>query len=126
MSKTKNKTKFIYLASPYSHPSRKVEKEREKEINRIGAELQARTGHALFPPITVSAHFKKLLPHKFGTSFSAWKDIDLTVVSKSDEVWVVKMSGWKDSIGVQAEIEYANDNEIPVMYINPKSLRFVK
>lgn len=117
---------MAYLASPYSHELKSVMKMREEMISSIAAELTCRHQVTLFLPITQSSRMADLKPHLFGTSFAAWKDIDLDAINHCDELWVVKMDGWKQSIGVQAEIAHAKVKNMPIKYINPKTLKFVK
>lgn len=111
--------KLIYLASPYSHKYKKVMKEREKEVNRIAAELTYKYGYAMFLPITQSAPLERIIP-ALGGSFEKWKNIDLEMIKRSDELWVVMLDGWKDSVGVTEEIIYAKSLNKPIYYIHPK------
>jgi hypothetical protein len=117
---------LVYLASPFTHNSFKVMEKRRKQIDLIGAKLQHKHNVAIFPPITISDTYSKILPGKFGHKFESWERIDLYTISKCDEVWVVKMSGWQESVGVQAEIAFAKARKIRVRYIDPKTLRFTK
>lgn len=121
----KETMKLIYLASPYSHKDRQIEKFRYKEITRIAAKLHKKYPYAFILPITQSHELKNWEP-SLGGSFVKWRDRDLHFISKSDEVWVVLMEGWLESIGVQAEIEFAKECNIPVKHINPETLRFKK
>jgi hypothetical protein len=126
MKKRKGKVKLIYLASPYSHKNRSMEYKRFYEITFIAAQLISKYGHAMFLPITQSHVLKDIEPHLFGTSFEFWKDIDLSAIDHSDEVWVVKLDGWKESIGVCAEIAHAKASKIPVKYVDHKTVKFVR
>lgn len=118
--------KLIYLASPFTHSSKRVMQKRRKQIDLIGAKLQYTHRVAIFPPITISDTYAKLLPGKFEHKFEAWANIDLYTISKCDEVWVCTMDGWKESVGVQAEIALAKARKIKVRYIDPKTTRFIK
>ncbi len=115
--------KFIYLASPYSHKSKKIMDYREKEITRVAAHLIKRFGYCFFLPITQSAPLSRILP-ELGGSFDKWKDIDLEAVKRSDEVWVCTMDGWDESIGVLAEIKYAVQRGKRVRFLSPDTLEF--
>lgn len=121
----KEPMKLIYLASPYSHPELTIEKWRYGEITRIAAKLHKTYRYAFILPITQSHELKAWEP-KLGGSFAKWRDRDLHFISKSDEVWVVMMEGWKESIGVLAEIDFAISKNIPVKYMNAQTLRFKK
>lgn len=113
--------KFIYVASPFSHKYKKVMREREKEINRVAAELTYKYGYAMFLPITQSAPLERIIP-ALGGSFEKWKDIDLEMVKRADELWVVMMEGWDNSVGVTSEIEYAQYLGKPLYFIVPDTL----
>ncbi len=114
MEQDLKKHKLIYLASPYTAKSKKLMHERFKEISKVGAKLVMK-GHILFCPISQSVALAKYGNLK--TNWAFWKTFDLTVLSKCDELWVVKMPGWKESVGVQAEIQYAEDNGIKIRYL---------
>lgn len=123
-------TRMIYLASPYSYKSKipglayLVRLYRNYMITKIAGAL-----HDQFPdvafilPITQSHQVAKYMKSN-STAFSAWASRDLEFISRCDAIWVVKMPGWKDSIGVQAEIKFSKKNKIPVKYIDYYTLKF--
>lgn len=115
----------VYIASPFSSTNKAVERFRYNEVTRISAKLYYKYPHAFILPITQSYQLKKHEP-RLGGSFARWRDVDLKFISVSDEVWVVMLDGWKDSIGVIAEIEYANKIGKIVRYLNPNTMRFKK
>lgn len=108
--------KFIYLASPYTHPDKDVETQRYERITKIAADLTVQHGHCFFLPI-VTSHQMVLVDSRLKGSFDNWRDIDLCALDHSDELWVVKMPYWKDSTGVQAEIAYAKEAGIPIRFL---------
>lgn len=118
--------KLIYLASPYSHSDPRVMAYREEQVNSVAAHLYLKHKVSIIPPIMISAVMKRHLGNTIGTSFKEWRNVDLRYIAACDEVWVVTMSGWNQSIGVIAEIEYAKKNNIPVKYISPVTLKFIK
>jgi len=117
---------MVYLASPFTHKSQKVMDYREELVSIAAAELTALHRVALFLPITQSYRMCQLRPKLFGTTFLAWQDIDLAAIDNCDELWVLKIDGWKKSVGVIAEIKYATEGNIPVKYISSKTFKFVK
>ena len=48
-----------------------------------------------------------------------WKEYDLTFMQICRMLVVIKLDGWQESVGVQAEIQYANDLGIPIEYVEP-------
>lgn len=115
--------RLIYIASPYSHKSSRIETKRFQEITKIASILQTRNpGMAMFLPITQSHMMRVHGDGKLGTSFDAWKDVDLNAINHCDEVWVIMMNGWLESKGVTAEIEHALLNNKMVRYFTANTL----
>ena len=111
------KRRLVYLASPYSHPNKAVEHKRYKQVTKAGAIIKRDIPDVtLFLPITQSYHMVKEIP-SLGGEFDKWKDDDLFMVNKSDELWVLLIDGWDKSIGVKAEIEYATKKKKKIRYI---------
>lgn len=116
-------TKLIYLASPYSHKGEFIRNMRYNLITKITGKLQDRYPYAFIGPITQSHNTAPYMESP-NTEFTSWAIRDLTYISRSDEMWVVMIDGWKESKGVQAEIEFASNQNIKVRYINPETLIF--
>lgn len=118
----------IYLASPYSYYTkipllaRIVRWWRKREVTRIAALLTEKEQVALVLPITQSGEMSKFLKDK-NSGFVRWSMIDLSFIAKSNGVWIVTMPGWDTSIGVTAEIEFARKQGLPVLYIDPLTLK---
>lgn len=106
--------KLSYLASPFSHKDKWVMKLRWAIITAIGAKLISQKHH-IFGPITESHSYAEFGVGESGWQF--WGEHDRLMISKCDEVLVVKMKGWEDSVGVNAEIQYAIDKGIPLKFI---------
>lgn len=109
--------KMVYIASPYTHKSKRVMRQREERITQIIGYLTEKYGYAFIGPITQSAAVCRANPNLKG-DFGQWADIDLYIVSKCDEVWVVMMEGWTTSIGVREELHFAYENNIPIRYLS--------
>lgn len=119
---------IIYLASPYSHKSKMMMKARRTAVDKIGAELQVKyhNKYAFILPITTSATLKDYQPKLMDEDFNYWEKTDLTFISVCREIWVAMIEGWEKSIGVAAEVKFAEDNNIKVRYLDPKTLKFVR
>lgn len=113
-------SKLIYLASPYSHPDPMVKEMRYEQALQATVELM-KQGHVIFSPI-VHSHPVAVL-HDFPGNWEFWKTIDEVFISKSDELWVLMLDGWKESIGVNAEIQIAQAQGKPVVYLNAEGER---
>lgn len=107
---------LTYLAGPYTHPNPNVELKRFNYLNRAAAELM-RQGKMVFSPISHShpIALAGILP----TDWNYWKQFAEAYLSCSKEVIVLKLDGWKESTGVNAEIEIALAMKIPVTYMDP-------
>jgi len=111
---------MIYLASAYSHSDPAVREARFQEICKIAAAL-IKSGHVVFSPIAHSHHIAilgKLMP----TDWQLWKAQDEEHIRRCDELWVVTMDGWRESVGVQEEIRMAREMGKPVFTLDPASM----
>jgi len=107
----------IYLASPYSY---KADKElmhtRYLQALAKAAEL-TKEGLAVFSPI-VSSHQLSLF-HDMPTTWDFWSNIDYKFLDASSELFILMLESWDKSVGVAAEIKYAEQIGIPVTFIYP-------
>lgn len=105
---------MIYLASPYSHPDKTVEEKRFRDVCILAGMLME-AGNVVFSPIAhghpISLHYK--LP----TDWKYWKMFATEYIKRSDKIMVAMMPGWKESVGVTAEIAIAEELGIPVFYM---------
>jgi hypothetical protein len=107
---------LIYLATPYSHPDAEVREHRFREVNRVAADLMRDGLHVFSPishthPIAVAGDLPK--------DWEFWQAYDRTVLSACSKVMVLMQDGWRESTGVQAEIEIAREMGLPVEFIEP-------
>ena len=90
--------KKIYLAIPYSS----IDHELSFMIaNKKTAELM-NLGHVVYSPISHSHIIAK--DHDLPKGWEFWEQIDRQFIAWCDELWVIKLEGWKESTGVKAEI----------------------
>lgn len=105
---------MIYLASPYSHPDPAVEHSRYDQACKAAAHFIKR-GYPVISPI---AHSHVLhVTYGCGGDWETWAEIDRALVAASDEMWVLKLDGWKDSVGIWKEIDLAEGLGITVKYV---------
>lgn len=71
-----------------------------------------REGHIVFSPISHSHPIAVQCDLPKGWDF--WHEFDKAFIEWADEVYILKKSGWKESIGVQAEIKIAKSLNKPV------------
>jgi Domain of unknown function (DUF1937) len=106
---------MIYLASPYSHPDSTVREERFRVVCACCAKLTWE-GHDVFSPIA-HTHPIVLCRPELLTGFDIWQRYDEWFLQRCDEVWVLMLPGWTDSVGVTSEIEIARDLGKPIRYL---------
>jgi len=90
----------IYLACPYTHKNSFVREYRFNAVTAKAVEL-LKSGYLVYSPITYSH------PYDLPKDWMFWRNLDKSLVEWCDEVWVLCLEGWKESIGVQAEIAWA-------------------
>lgn len=103
---------MIYLASPYSHPDPQVRAERYHLVNAYLSE-RFRVGElGIYSPIVhwhaCSCNFN--LP----TDAEAWWSQNRYMLRISNELRILMIDGWKESIGVNQEWAEAQHLGIPV------------
>ena len=108
---------MIYLASPYSHPDPSVREIRFREACRAAATL-IRLGQAVFSPI---AHGHPIAAFGLPTDWRFWEPFDRRQLQRCDEVVVLMLDGWRESVGVQAEIRIAGECGKPLRYLAPET-----
>jgi hypothetical protein len=98
-----NRQTLVYLASPYSHPDPAVREARFEAACRAAAML-IRQGKTVFSPV---AHSHPICRYGLPGDWDYWARHDLAHLAVCDEVVVLKMDGWQQSRGVQAEVAQA-------------------
>lgn len=106
---------MIFVSVPYSNPYREIVELRVKVLSIYCGQLM-KNGVITTSPVlfgtTILNHYT--LPF----DFTYWQDLSYTYLEKCDEIHVLLMDGWKESSGVQGEIERAREIGIPIKFIN--------
>ena len=118
MDKSPERRTVIYLASPYNHDDPNVQELRYWEACRAAAQMM-RAGWLVFSPI---AHSHPIARFGLPGDFAFWETLDKAWIDRCDELVVLTISGWRDSVGVTAEIEYARQRGLPIRYVDPDEL----
>lgn len=109
----KMKGELLYIACPYSHKDPAVMVERWNKVNKFAAKLMAK-GWYIYSPISHTHPIAVVGDLPRGWDF--WHGYDTCMISRANGLIVFMIDGWKESVGVQAEIELAKKYEIPVSY----------
>jgi nucleoside 2-deoxyribosyltransferase len=111
---------MIYLAAPYSHPDPAVREQRFRAACAATAKL-LRAGQVAFAPIV---HSHPLVAYGLPTGWDFWERCDREHLRRCDEVLVLMLEGWQESVGVQAEIRIATELGKAVRFLEPGSVKF--
>ena len=104
---------MIYIASPYSHKDPNVMHNRYEKVKGFTAACM-REGLNVYSPIVHGHAIAE--SHDLPTDWQFWKDQCLSMLRVADRMIVLQMNGYKESVGVRAEIEFCEMAGIPVSY----------
>lgn len=107
---------FVYLACPYSHPDRDVRVARFEAANKAASALM-RQGMKVFSPISHTHPIAEAGELPLGWDF--WNEYDRAFIERSCKVIVLRVDGWRESTGVNAEVAIADELHIPVEFADP-------
>ena len=107
---------LIYLASPYTSAFSYVMSARYHNTVRATAAL-VKAGYLVFSPIVHSVPLVEC--GEMGTEWSDWAEYDLKMIDRSDAVAVLKLTGWRESVGVTAEIKHAKAMGLKLYEVHP-------
>lgn len=114
--KNKVKSEIEYLAIPYTHDNVFVRHFRAEVADVIAASL-TRQGRIIFSPISAWHHIA--IRYYMPGTFEYWAKLDEQFICASKKIIVITLDGWKESKGVNLEIEIANKYGIPIEYLDP-------
>ena len=105
---------MIYLAAPYSHPEPMIVQERMENIYRVLGEFIKNGQHVITP---LSMH-EVAIRHDLDGTYDYWSDYCLDILGRCDSMVVLCMDGWRESRGVTDEIQFCENNDIPISYLD--------
>lgn len=107
----------LYMASPYSHEDSSVMDERFDAACEAYVALLSE-GHIVFAPIPFCHSVARLFD--LHTNFTFWQLQDLYFVRTCRAFVALMLPGWKESVGLQAELTHAQYWGKQILYINPE------
>jgi len=107
---------MIYLAGPYSHKDEAVREERFEALTKKAAELML-GGIVVFSPITHGHAIAQR--HDLPLEFEWWQHQCITMLGLASRLIVLQLDGHAESVGVAAEIAFAEKHGISIGYVNP-------
>jgi hypothetical protein len=115
---------FIYLASPYSHPDAEVRAARYLEAQNALVWLLGQR-HWAYSPI-IHCH-PLAIGHGLPTDAAFWEDYNFAMLAAAKELMILVIPGWAESVGVNAECDFAHTHSIPVKWLecNPYCIEWL-
>lgn len=112
--------KHIYVASPYSSKDREFMYERAESAMKFIAYWYNNkpNEYVMISPIAYMAPAERA--YGLPGTWEFWSKIDMSIIERSDELWVLMLPGVGSSIGVRAEIKYAQEIGKPVRCVWPE------
>lgn len=111
---------YAYIASPYTSPSDAVRHKRH-EWTELYVVDRFRHLDWVYSPI---CHCHDMAQrYELPKHFDFWMSYNYAMLHRASELRVLQIPGWKESIGVKAEIEFARANNIPIIFIPFEDIR---
>lgn len=111
-----------YVASPYTSTSEEEEHMRYAAVCDAADNLMSQ-GYLVYSPIAQTVPMAKYgRPESASkTLWDDWKEFDEAFIRKCDGILVLQLEGWKESVGVTAELHYALELNMDIMGVDPVS-----
>lgn len=106
---------LIYLSSPYSHEDSAV-RHRRYQLAMLTVTHFLHRGQYLYSPIL---HNHPIVCHNDLASHAQWLEYDYAILDRCDEMWILKIDGWRTSHGVIAEAHRCNVRGVKYKFIDP-------
>lgn len=107
---------MIYLASPYNDSDSNVRQRRFEQVAAFAAKM-VQSGYPVLSPI---CHWHPIAEaHDLPKDYEFWLKVNMALLSKCDQIWVLMLDGWRESRGVKAEVNYAFEHKIRISYFQP-------
>lgn len=107
---------MIYVASPYSSSSETERFQRYLQVREF-CWLQMEQGKTLISPIVYGHQYAR--DFNAPTDAASWHTFNHELFLRCDEMYVLRLRGWEDSIGVQLEMRWADRAGKPITYFDP-------
>ena len=112
---------MIYLASPYTHKDPEIVQARYEAVRKHTAWMLSQSIWVYSPIV----HCHDLaISHKLPTDSQFWQAYNFHMIDLADELQVLKLEGYEQSIGIMGEVGKANSILCPVTYVEPHDYIF--
>lgn len=113
---------MIYVASPYWDKDQRIINERMEVVYSIVAKLMQGGVHAVTPMLM----HEVVLRHELPNDFVFWGEYSFNLLKRCDAIHVIMIDGWDKSRGVEEEIRFAHELNIPVVFIDRHGVTITK
>lgn len=109
-------SKLYYVGSPYTHKYKTIVNQRMTSFSEVMAKL---IKHKVHPVSPLMNHFLETqVEIDFPLTWDYWQEYSKILLERCDALIIIKSEGWEESSGVVGEIKIAQDNNIPIFYVN--------
>ncbi len=116
---------MIYVGTPYTASCPATMRYRG-EISMAYASRLFEQGRLAISPIGMSEYKVPRLSYKVEPDWATWGDLCIKLLSACDEMHIIKLAGWQDSVGLAEEINYCKANSKPIVHIElDEALEFI-
>lgn len=105
---------MIFVTSPYSHVNKAIIHGRVAIVSEYMAKL-LNQGISCISPIPLGTTILQFA--KLPADFAFWKKLSFELIDISGELHVLMLDGWDTSEGVIAEIAYATEKKLKIIYL---------
>lgn len=116
---------FYYISNPYNGSDEQRE-QRAQIAARVCGLLLKKGVHAWSPIVHNHALMKTFNQFTLEERRTKILDFDFSLLKSAKGMIVLKIDGWEQSYGVQAEIELCHQLSIPIKYLDPQELEHVE
>lgn len=110
---------MIYLASPYNHHIPAVRHDRFVLVSQLATKMM-KEGKLVYCPIAYGHQFREVFDNQ-ADRWAYWRSFDLRILCHCEQMVVYMLPGWKESVGVAEEINYAKYRGIPIHFMEYRS-----
>lgn len=110
---------LIYLATPYTHPDKRVRAKRAKQAAILACRL-IQQGNMIYCPV---AHGHALAEcGDLPGDIQYWRLLNMPILEVCGELWIGTLDGWMDSDGIKDEVKIMHADLKPIFTVDPETL----
>jgi len=113
MPEIKTSAQLVYVAAPYSDLDPAVIAGRMAVFDATIASLLTEGRNFPISPLMNHIIVGK---HAIPGNWEFWQHYSRRLLARCDELCIITLPGWEESVGVQGEIEFARSLSLPISY----------